>query len=103
MREVPKSGPLVLKGGSADPPDPPGYGPVYKWPRVYLYLALVLDLCTGIFHILLLYFNMTKVGIFPDGFFKIRSQIKISKGESENTTYNDRQLFYLPKHTKNLT
>ena len=23
MREVPKSGPLVLKGGSADPPDPP--------------------------------------------------------------------------------
>ena len=30
MREVPKSGPLVLKGGgSADPPDPPppGYGP----------------------------------------------------------------------------
>ena len=32
MREVPKSGPLVLKGGSADPPDPPppGYGPVYQ-------------------------------------------------------------------------
>ena len=28
MREVPKSGPLVLKGESADPPDPPGYGPV---------------------------------------------------------------------------
>ena len=22
MREVPKSGPLVLRGGSADPPDP---------------------------------------------------------------------------------
>ena len=31
MREVPKSGPLVLKGGSDDPPDPPpGYGPESK-------------------------------------------------------------------------
>ena len=31
MREVPKSGPLVLKGGSADPDDPPlatGLSPV---------------------------------------------------------------------------
>ena len=28
MREVPKSGPFGSQGGgSADPPDPPGYGP----------------------------------------------------------------------------
>ena len=27
MREVPKSGPLVLKGGQLTPLTPPGYGP----------------------------------------------------------------------------
>ena len=44
MREVPKSGPLVLKGGSADPPDPPpGYGPVFKWPLSALSRAILIS------------------------------------------------------------
>ena len=46
MREVPKSGPLVLNGGgSADPPDPPpGYGPAMIL-KVYASLEHKVNVC----------------------------------------------------------